>query len=181
MQQYHVSQSVGEWPLLCHGKFLPSASAVSFLVCVFVSAWYTCTHVGQVVAYNYALARSSFVCSDGVLVDSSPPLLADVRAEGVRIRPGLIRYGTGNATQLWLLTADGIRHSVSDLACAGNATPVPSPDVFPDESYVSSVLESNTPLQMPTNNTYAYEIQHGYSLLRGNVSATISTSDACNL
>ena len=131
------------------------------------------------VAYNYALARSSFSCSDGVLVDATPPLLADVRAEGVRIQPGLIRFGSGSSTQLWLLTADGVKHVVTDLSCAGIATPVPSPEAFPDESYDSRVLESATPLQVPHNNTYAYDIQHGYSTLRSNTSVHVDTTGAC--
>ncbi len=130
------------------------------------------------VAYNNALLRSPFVCSNGVTVDATPPLLGDVRAEGVRIRPGLIKYTSGSSTQLWLLTEDGVRHSVSDLSCAANATAVPSPDAFIGENY-ATLFNEFAPNRAPFQNTYAYQIYHGYSTLRGNWTKAVDTSRAC--
>ena len=129
-------------------------------------------------AYNNALLRSEFVCSDGVVVDGTPPVLANVRAEGVVIRPGLIKY-VSTTTRMWLLTADGVKYPVSDLSCAVNATAVPSPDAFPDANF-TALFETATPLQAPTNNTFSFEIQHGFSTLRAsNSSNNVTTVGAC--
>ena len=133
----------------------------------------------QVVAYNNALSRSVFVCSDGVLVDGTPPILADVRAEGVRIVPGLVRSVRPGATGLWLLAADGVRHRVADTSCAGNALTMPMPEAFPEAGYVVPFSEY-TPIQSPHSSTHSYVISHGYSTLRTNLSTGVDTSNACS-
>ena len=56
-----------------------------------------------VVAYNRALEPSRPVCSDGVVVDPSPPRLEAVVLAGARAWPGLARDDQG---RVWLIDAD---------------------------------------------------------------------------
>jgi hypothetical protein len=134
----------------------------------------------QVIAYNYALGRSRFVCSDGVLVDVTPPLLADVRVQGVTIVPGLIRGGSGANTTVWLLTADGVRHRVvgANATCAARSLAVPSLEAFPDEGY-RPLFSEVVPIVAPNQATHAFDITDGYAALRGNISVPVDTRDAC--
>lgn len=133
----------------------------------------------KVVAYNNALSRSIFLCSDGVLVDSTPPVLGNVRADGVRIQPGLIKAIVNSVTQVWLLTADGVKHHVADTTCASTALTIVSPDAFPDESY-QPLFSEFTPVSSPHQSTHSFQITHGFSMLRSNGSTMVDTTSACS-
>lgn len=132
----------------------------------------------QVVAYNNALTRSLFVCSDGVLVDATTPDIADVRAEGVVIQPGLIKHVKAGVTRMWLLTADGVKHPVSDLSCAANALTIPSPEAFVDASYVANYSEF-TPVVTPHTGTHGFAVMHGFVEQRSTPLARADTTGAC--
>ncbi len=137
-------------------------------------------YYATVVAYNRALGRSKFMCSDGVLVDATPPVLADVRVQSVRIKPGLIT--DSSLSSVWLLTTDGVRHAVASpsAACKAKALVVPNLAAYPSESYVAQFSE-NVPIKVPTNSTYVFQLADGYSTIRGNISTPVNTANACNL
>ncbi|XP_072048762.1 uncharacterized protein [Amphiura filiformis] len=66
------------------------------------------TEVGKkyyvtVTAYNTALQPSVAVCSDGVVIDDSPPLISAVDIERGVVTPGLIRVA--GATDVWFVNA----------------------------------------------------------------------------
>lgn len=135
-------------------------------------------YYATVVAYNRALGRSKFICSDGVLVDATPPILADIRVQSVRIKPGLIT--DYSKSSVWLLTADGVRHAVASpsSACKNKALVVPNLDAYPNESYVAQFSE-NVPIKVPTSSTYVFKLDDGYSTIRGNISIPVATTNAC--
>lgn len=112
-------------------------------------------------------------------MDSTPPVLGNVRADGVRIQPGLIKATVNSATRVWLLTADGVKHPVANTSCAASALTIVSPEVFPDESYQPQFSEL-TPVASPHPGTHSFQITHGYSMLRTNLSTMINTSTACS-
>ncbi|XP_078696304.1 uncharacterized protein LOC144924691 isoform X1 [Branchiostoma floridae x Branchiostoma belcheri] len=74
------------------------------------------TYYSTVVAFNRALEPSEPVCSDGVTVDSTPPLLREVVVDSAHFKPGLLRDGEGN---VWMVDRDGYRQPAP--AC-GNVT-----------------------------------------------------------
>ncbi|KAI8487523.1 hypothetical protein Bbelb_347570 [Branchiostoma belcheri] len=74
------------------------------------------TYYSTVVAFNRALEPSEPVCSDGVTVDSTPPLLREVVVDSAHFKPGLLRDGEVN---VWMVGRDGYRQPAP--AC-GNAS-----------------------------------------------------------
>ncbi|XP_078589451.1 uncharacterized protein LOC144869806 [Branchiostoma floridae x Branchiostoma japonicum] len=68
---------------------------------------YYCT----VVAFNRALEPSAPVCSDGVTVDTTPPVLREVVVDNAHYKPGLLRDGEGN---VWMVDRKGYRHQAPD-------------------------------------------------------------------
>ena len=63
-----------------------------------------------VVAYNNALQPSLPVCSDGITVDLTPPVLMGVLIPGARVRPGLV---VDNNRQFWLVERDRQRLAIN--------------------------------------------------------------------
>ncbi len=111
-------------------------------------------------------------------MDNTPPLLADVRAEAVLIRPGLIKHTSAGVTKTWILTADGVKTLVGNVTCPGGATVLPSPDAFIDPTY-SMLFNEFVPVALPFQSTYAFKIYHGYSTLRSNVSVPVDITNPC--
>ncbi|CAH1259452.1 Hypp2286 [Branchiostoma lanceolatum] len=64
------------------------------------------TYYCTVVAFNRALEPSDPVCSDGVTVDTTPPVLTEVVVDSAHFKPGLLRDGDGN---VWLVDRNGYR------------------------------------------------------------------------
>ena len=67
-----------------------------------------------VVAYNTALEPSYAVCSDGVVVDNTPPGLSTVRVEKAFMRPGLV---TDNQQDVWFIGRAGCRQKKFNQTC----------------------------------------------------------------
>ena len=59
-----------------------------------------------VVAYNHALDPSKPVCSSGVVVDMSPPLVSDIHVKSTLTADGLMMDDDG---ELWYITRDTFR------------------------------------------------------------------------
>ena len=87
-------------------------------------------YYATVVAYNNALTRSKFMCSNGVLVDNTPPVMENVRVQGVQIRPGLVT--NANRTAVWYLSPEGYRYPVASNCTGSNSSlALLNPEVFP--------------------------------------------------
>ena len=65
-----------------------------------------------VIAYNRALEPSAPVCSDGVVVDTSPPSLSDIEIGSSRMWPGVAAQR--NDQRVWYLDEHGRRSEVTD-------------------------------------------------------------------
>ena len=63
-----------------------------------------------VAAYNHALDHSVTVCSDGVTIDTSLPVVTDFKVDGAMVDPRLLMDSNGN---LWFLHDDRTKQPVS--------------------------------------------------------------------
>ena len=87
----------------------------------------------SVIAANGALEFSSVVCSDGIVVDNTPPLLTEIRIQHARSVPGLIRQH--NLSEIWII--DQFRQRIGvlpyDMAglCANVSATVDSVSLYP--------------------------------------------------
>ena len=73
-----------------------------------------------VVAYNHALEPSKPVCSSGVVVDLSPPMVSDIHVQNTLTTDGLLLDEDG---ELWYVTRDTFRCQLvneSELCRQGN-------------------------------------------------------------
>ena len=64
------------------------------------------TYYVTVVAYNGAMDPSMPVCSDGITIDQTPPLLSDVDIKATLIRDGMVKTTNG---QLWFIDRRGFK------------------------------------------------------------------------
>ncbi len=74
-------------------------------------------------AWNGALSPSAPVCSDGLTVDTTPPVFGGVVIPGGMVEAGLVQDDGG---RVWLIGEDRGRVMVEDedSACSNLATPV---------------------------------------------------------
>ena len=88
------------------------------------------TYYVTVVAYNNALQPSKLVCSDGVIVDLTPPRFMGVAVPGAVVKPGLVVDGDG---QFWLIGSDRERAKVDGYSawCANSSTLLVDLSAFP--------------------------------------------------
>ncbi|XP_066275498.1 uncharacterized protein [Branchiostoma lanceolatum] len=84
------------------------------------------TYYCTVVAFNRALEPSDPVCSDGVTVDTTPPVLTEVVVESAHFKPGLLRDGDGN---VWLVDRKGYRQPAPE--CRNVSRQVDDIDLWP--------------------------------------------------
>ncbi|CAH1259274.1 ADGRL2 [Branchiostoma lanceolatum] len=69
------------------------------------SGLYHCT----VIAFNRALEPSEPVCSDGVTIDVTPPIIADLVVDNLHYTPGVIK---GKDDDVWLVDSSGFRQAI---------------------------------------------------------------------
>ena len=69
------------------------------------------TYYTTVIAYNNAMDPSRPVCSDGVTIDDSPPLVESILIDGLAMRGGFIHDEGG---EIAYLDGSGYRHTVLD-------------------------------------------------------------------
>ncbi|XP_071798435.1 uncharacterized protein [Asterias amurensis] len=83
-----------------------------------------------VIAYNRALEPSVPICSDGVMIDTSPPELSNISISDARMRPGLAKDSEG---RVWFINEHRMKTellNVSDV-CRSKATVVNNIEVYP--------------------------------------------------
>ncbi|KAI8510730.1 hypothetical protein Bbelb_116460, partial [Branchiostoma belcheri] len=68
---------------------------------------YHCT----VIAFNRALEPSESVCSDGVTIDVTPPVIADLSVDNLHYTPGVVRDKDG---EVWLVDSSGLRQPINE-------------------------------------------------------------------
>ncbi|XP_078616232.1 uncharacterized protein LOC144884653 [Branchiostoma floridae x Branchiostoma japonicum] len=83
---------------------------------------YYCT----VVAFNRALEPSAPVCSDGVTVDTTPPVLREVVVDNAHYKPGLLQDGEGH---VWMVDRNGYRYPAP--ACGNLSRQVDDIELWP--------------------------------------------------
>ncbi|CAH1787741.1 unnamed protein product [Owenia fusiformis] len=86
----------------------------------------TGTYFWTVVAYNSAMEPSAPVCSDGITIDGTPPIVHSIAIDNIRTRPGYVTKG--NVT--WLINTRGRKIKLNGTACSGS--PIPDETVFAD-------------------------------------------------
>ena len=62
-----------------------------------------------VAAYNHALDHSMPVCSDGIVIDTSVPIVFEFSVEGAKVEPRLLREMEDS---LWVLHEDRTRQKL---------------------------------------------------------------------
>ncbi|CAH1794767.1 unnamed protein product [Owenia fusiformis] len=84
-----------------------------------------------VVAYNGAMSPSVPVCSTGVTIDITPPVLHSILVDHIHTKPGLVSHG--NAT--WIVNEHGNKIKMTNTTCSGiEMTDV---TIFPDAGHQS--------------------------------------------
>ncbi|XP_022100380.1 uncharacterized protein LOC110984469 isoform X2 [Acanthaster planci] len=84
-----------------------------------------------VIAYNRALEPSEAVCSDGVVIDTSPPELSQIVISYARIWPGLAKDNEG---RVWFVDEHRKRMELVDASsgCSSKATMVEDLSIYPE-------------------------------------------------
>ncbi|XP_038071216.1 uncharacterized protein LOC119740085 [Patiria miniata] len=84
-----------------------------------------------VVAYNTAQESSDPVCSDGVVIDTSPPELTQIAISSARMWPGLAKDAEG---RVWFINEHRRKMELFNASsdCSLIATPVNDLSVYPD-------------------------------------------------
>ena len=62
-----------------------------------------------VAAYNHALDHSTPVCSDGVMIDTSVPMVTEFKVDGAKVDPRVLRDTDGT---VWYLHDDRTRQGL---------------------------------------------------------------------
>ncbi|XP_078616240.1 uncharacterized protein LOC144884660 [Branchiostoma floridae x Branchiostoma japonicum] len=84
------------------------------------------TYYCTVVAFNRALEPSEPVCSDGVTVDTTPPVLREVVVDNAHYKPGLLQDGEEN---VWMVDRNGYRYPAP--ACGNRSREVDGIELWP--------------------------------------------------
>ncbi|XP_033637440.1 uncharacterized protein LOC117298344 isoform X1 [Asterias rubens] len=89
-----------------------------------------------VIAYNRALEPSVPICSDGVMIDTSPPELSNISISDARMRPGLAKDNEG---RVWFINEHRKKTellNVSDV-CRSKATVVSDITLYPGQEILN--------------------------------------------
>ncbi|XP_078682399.1 uncharacterized protein LOC144916875 [Branchiostoma floridae x Branchiostoma belcheri] len=87
---------------------------------------YHCT----VIAFNRALEPSEPVCSDGVTIDVTPPVIADLAVDNLHYTPGVVRGKDGKLSLRW--TGEDPESEIYDFEVGLSSTLSPDlPDILP--------------------------------------------------
>ncbi|XP_022105050.1 uncharacterized protein LOC110986986 isoform X2 [Acanthaster planci] len=84
-----------------------------------------------VIAYNRAFEPSKAVCSDGVVIDTSPPQLSQIAISYARMWPGLAKDGKG---RVWFIDEHRRKMELMDAlsGCSSKAAVVEDLSVYPE-------------------------------------------------
>ncbi|XP_038051300.1 uncharacterized protein LOC119724354 isoform X2 [Patiria miniata] len=96
-----------------------------------------------VIAYNRALEPSEAVCSDGVVIDTSPPELTQIAISYARMWPGLAKDAEG---RVWFINEHRRKMELMDASsdCSAKAGLVDDLSVYPE---MSDINETSAILQ----------------------------------
>ncbi|XP_071784665.1 uncharacterized protein [Asterias amurensis] len=89
-----------------------------------------------VIAYNRALEPSVPICSDGVMIDTSPPELSNISISDSRMRPGLAKDSEG---RVWFINEHRMKTellNVSDM-CRSKVTVVSDITLYPGQGILN--------------------------------------------
>ncbi|XP_078682372.1 uncharacterized protein LOC144916849 [Branchiostoma floridae x Branchiostoma belcheri] len=94
---------------------------------------YHCT----VIAFNRALEPSEPVCSDGVTIDVTPPVIADLSVDNLHYTPGVVR---GKDGEVWLVDSSGLRHPINEpsATCRDVSQEVDDVNLWPAQNVLSN-------------------------------------------
>ncbi|XP_078682420.1 uncharacterized protein LOC144916894 [Branchiostoma floridae x Branchiostoma belcheri] len=98
------------------------------------NAVWEATHPGlyhcTVIAFNRALEPSEPVCSDGVTIDVTPPVIADLSVDNLHYTPGVVRGKDGELSLQW--TGEDPESEIYDFEVGLSSTLSPDlPDILP--------------------------------------------------
>ncbi|ESO88609.1 hypothetical protein LOTGIDRAFT_165393 [Lottia gigantea] len=119
-----------------------------------------------VVAYNAALQPSQPVCSDGVVIDSTRPIVSEIFIDQARIEAGLV----SNDRKLYYINNRRQIHQIQnpDPDCLQKGRPIEDISLFPVERYPNQTIqdrdlcqEETLPIQYLTQ-SYLVEHSHIY-------------------
>ncbi|XP_019617771.1 PREDICTED: uncharacterized protein LOC109465072 [Branchiostoma belcheri] len=97
---------------------------------------YHCT----IIAFNSALEPSEPVCSDGVTIDVTPPVITDLSVDNLHYTPGVIR---GKDGVVWLVDSSGLRHPINQPSptCRNVSQEVDDVNLWPAQNLLSNGTE----------------------------------------
>ncbi|KAL3873929.1 hypothetical protein ACJMK2_037006, partial [Sinanodonta woodiana] len=102
------------------------------------------TYYITVAAYNHALDSSTPVCSDGVTIDTTSPIIKELKVERMRIRPMLVTSSADS--RVWYISKDRELYSVpdADSTCRNKASSISEQVLkqFPVKRYANGTSKS---------------------------------------
>ncbi|KAK3589056.1 hypothetical protein CHS0354_008706 [Potamilus streckersoni] len=105
------------------------------------------TYYITVAAYNHALDSSAPVCSDGVTIDTTSPIIKELKVERMRIRQALVISSADS--HVWYINRDRELYSVpdADSTCIDKATSISEQVLkqFPVKHYANGTSKSVLP------------------------------------
>ncbi|KAL3873868.1 hypothetical protein ACJMK2_036952, partial [Sinanodonta woodiana] len=105
------------------------------------------TYYITVAAYNRALDSSTPVCSDGVTIDTTSPIIKELKVERMRIRPMLVTSSADS--RVWYISKDRELYSVpdADSTCRNKASTITEQVLkqFPMKRYANGTSKSISP------------------------------------
>ncbi|XP_035696852.1 uncharacterized protein LOC118430249 [Branchiostoma floridae] len=107
------------------------------------------TYYCTVVAFNRALEPSEPVCSDGVTVDTTPPVLREVVVDNAHYKPGLLQDGEGN---VWMVDRNGYRYPAP--TCGNRSREVDDIELWPLLQPLNSSVD---PKDIDDSDCHVYE------------------------
>lgn len=138
--QYVFTNSCADTSLFSYPLNESSPAAQTDLTSVQWEAPGEGTYYITVVAYNAALQPSRRVCSDGVMIDLTPPRFLGVAIPGARVKPGLVVDGSG---QFWLIGRDRERTLVegSSSWCLNSSVLIEDLSAFPVKRFTDGYVD----------------------------------------
>jgi hypothetical protein len=106
----------------------------------------TGTYHVTVVGYNGAFLPSSPVCSDGIVIDMTPPSFDGVVIPGTVVREGLVATPNG---EVWLVNSKRQRSLVNNNNCINQSTPLTN-------GQLSSIPKDPSPINVSINQCASY-------------------------
>ncbi|XP_077997650.1 uncharacterized protein LOC144450798 isoform X2 [Glandiceps talaboti] len=123
------------------------------------TATYHCT----VVAYNRALQPSKPVCSDGITIDTTPPVVMDINIDDVKVKPGVMKDDDGD---VWMVDENRYRHLVVNVTqdCSDVAELEDDIELWPTLDSTAVYTNDDCLQYGPVSDVAYYTKEHHFSL-----------------